>query len=86
MPGLDDNPFIGLLLPDLQDLQGKYIQVLKDIAAAGQSYSFPGRSFTRANIPEVRSILTDLRAAIRVANGTGKQFANARIDTQGKFA
>jgi hypothetical protein len=88
---MDDNPFIGMALADIMELQQLYTQVLKDIALAGQSYSFPGRSFTRADIPNVRSILVDLRIAWQDAqgdvNGGGRhQFANAIINTQGRFA
>lgn len=83
---LSDNPFVGLPLADLQDLQTKYVQAIKDIATAGQSYTFPGRSFTRANLPEMRKTLSEIRIALAQATGTGgKQIAQAVIDTQSKF-
>jgi hypothetical protein len=85
---LSDNPFIGLPLVDLQDLQTKYIQVLKDLATGGQSYTFPGRSFTRADLAECRNTLAMINTAISSVSGAsgGKQIAQAIIDTQSRFA
>ena len=82
------NPFFGLSLVQLQELQGLYVQVLKDIALAGQSYSFPGRSFTRADIPNVKELLSDINGAMTAITGVsvGRQFAQATIDTQRRFA
>lgn len=85
---LTDNPFIGLALPELQDLQALYVQVLKDIAKTGRSYAFPGLSLTRADIKEVRDILSELRMAIDFTlGGPGRlrQIANVTIDTQRQF-
>jgi len=85
---LTDNPFIGLPLTELQELQTLYVGVLKDIAKTGRSYAFPGLSLTRADVKEVRDILSELRGAIDfTAGGTGqiKQFANVVINTQSQF-
>ena len=60
---LSDNPFIGLPLATLLQMQTTWLQVLNDIATVGQSYTFPNRSLTKANLPEVVEILTDLRYA-----------------------
>jgi hypothetical protein len=85
---LSDNPFIGLPLATLTQMQADWLQCLSDLAKAGQSYTFPGRSMTRANLPEVRNTLMELRIALNVAvsGGAGKQSANAIIDTQSRFS
>lgn len=88
---LSDNPFIGLPLEVLQQMQTTWLQVLNDIATVGQSYTFPNRSLTKANLPEVVEILTMLRYAVQDAGGMevgGRtvQVAQAIIDTQSRFA
>ena len=83
MPAVVD--LSGLPLADLQELQSLYIQVLKDLATAGQSYSFPGRSFTRVQLGEVTQLLADVNTAIAKADNTRSQIAYARIDTQCRF-
>ena len=85
---LTDNPFIGLPLVEIQDLQALYLQVLRDIAKTGRSYAFPGLSLTRADITEITNMLSLLRMAIDfTAGGSGaiKQFANVTINTQQQF-
>ncbi len=89
---LSDNPFIGLPLDLLQEMQATWLQVLNDIALTGQSYTFPNRSLSRANLPEVRNMLIDLRFAIDQATpvsaggGRGVQIAQVVVDTQSRFA
>lgn len=85
--GLTENPFIGLPLATLQQMQTQWLQVLTDIASVGQSYTFPNRSLTKADLPQVLQILTYLRWALASAfGGTGAvQVAQAYIDTQTKF-
>ncbi len=85
---LSDNPFIGLTTEELAAMRATWLQVLDDIAKGGQSYAFPGRSFTRADIPHVKETLSELRAAIEVTSGSGrgKQFVQAVIDTQRSFS
>jgi hypothetical protein len=80
-----DNPFIGLQSADLTDLQAKWLQVIKDLATTGQSYTFPGRSLTRADLAEARETLMLINQAIRFSNGQGRQIAQARIETQSNF-
>lgn len=86
---LTDNPFIGLPLADIQEMQQLYMQVLRDIAKTGRSYAFPGLSLTRADIKEIRDLLSELRlaadAATGVMTGGGKQMANVVINTQSQF-
>jgi hypothetical protein len=89
---LSDNPFIGLPLDLLREMQATWLQALNDIALTGQSYTFPNRSLTRANLPEVRNMLVDLRYAIDQATpasaggSKGVQIAQATIDTQSRFS
>jgi hypothetical protein len=92
LASISDNPFVGLPLAVLQELQGLYVQVLKDIALAGQSYSFPGRTFTRADLRSIKETLGDINSAISftpggagVAGGGGKQLAYGYINTHSKF-
>jgi len=62
--------FIGLPIATLNSLRDKYISCLEAIAVAGASYSIAGRSFSRANLSEVREIITELTIAIQSASGT----------------
>jgi hypothetical protein len=82
---LSDNPFIGVDVATLQQLQADYLQVLTDIAKTGKSYAFPGLSLTRADIPEVKKTLSELRIAIDAATGRAIQVAYATVRTDRKF-
>lgn len=62
--------FVGLPLATLTSLRDKYISCLEAIAVAGMSYSIAGRSFTRANLTEVRNTIEELTYAIKLADGT----------------
>jgi hypothetical protein len=62
--------FIGLPLATLTSLRDKYVTCLEAIAVAGASYSIAGRSFSRANLGEVRDTIAELTLAIQSANGT----------------
>jgi hypothetical protein len=62
--------FIGLPLTTLTSLRDKYITCLEAIAVAGASYSIAGRSFSRANLGEVRDTIAELTLAIQQATGT----------------
>jgi hypothetical protein len=62
--------FFGLPYPTLVALQTSYTQALTDIATAGQSHAVSGRSFTLANIAEIRRTIAELQAAINRSNGT----------------
>ena len=52
--------FIGLPLATLTSLRDKYVTCLEAIAVAGSSYSIAGRSFSRANLGEVRDTIAEL--------------------------
>ena len=62
--------FVGLPLATLNSLRTKYIECLEAIAVAGASYSIAGRSFSRANLTEVRNTIEELTYAIKIADGT----------------
>ena len=62
--------FIGLPLATLTSLRDTYITCLEAIAVAGASYSIAGRSFSRANLTEVRNTIEELSYAIKLADGT----------------
>jgi len=83
---LTDNPFIGLPIAQIQELQQLYLQVLVDIAKVGRSYAFPGLSMTKADLEQVNETLRQLRIALEYGNGQIKQIAYATIDTQNQFS
>ena len=60
--------FVGLPVATLTSLRDKYVACLEAIAVAGASYSIAGRSFTRANLAEVRTIIAELSYAIDLAS------------------
>ena len=62
--------FIGLPVATLTSLRSKYLECLEAIAVAGASYSIGGRSFSRANLGEVRDTIEELSYAIGLASGT----------------
>ena len=71
--------FVGLPVATLTSLRDKFVSCLETIAVAGVSYSIGGRSFSRANLTEVRNTLEELNYAIRLADGT------KGINTYAKF-
>ena len=62
--------FVGLPSASLISLRTKYLECLEAIAVAGASYSIAGRSFSRANLGEVRDTIEELSYAIKLADGT----------------
>lgn len=68
--------FQGLDLATLQKLKAEYVDLLSAIAVAGQTYSQSGRSFTRANLPEVKDTIAELQTAIDLKQG--KAFRQTR--------
>ncbi len=70
--------FFGLPYATLTALLNSYTQALTDIATAGQSHAVSGRSFTLAQLPEIRRTIAELQAAINRSNGTRikRTFAN----------
>lgn len=68
--GTVSGQFFGLPYNTLTQLMASYTQALTDIATAGQSHAVTGRSFTLANIAEIRQTIQELQAAINWTNGT----------------
>jgi len=66
-------------------MRTQWLQVLSDVAGGGKSYSFPGRSFSRADLPDIRNTLSELRTAIEFTSGDGKQVVQALINTHSNF-
>ncbi len=64
------NPFSGLSAAQLATLQTDALACLSAILR-NQAYSLNGRSLTRANLAEVKSMLGDINSALAEANGTG---------------
>lgn len=61
--------FIGLPLAVLNTMMSSFQQALIDIAVSGQSHAITGRSFTLANLPEIRRTIAELQAGINAATG-----------------
>lgn len=62
--------FFGLPLATLQQLMTDYLACLTAISKVGQSYSMGGRSFSKAQLNEVKDTIRELQAAI-TAHGSG---------------
>lgn len=62
--------FFGLDAATLQALLNSYLACLTAIATAGQEYTISGRTFTRADLAEVKAMVRDLKQALDYANGT----------------
>jgi hypothetical protein len=73
------NAFVGLDAAKLLELQAAYTQVLLDIAQGGKSYTVPGRTFTRADIGDVKETLAEINAAIAVGTNSTPQIAYPRF-------
>lgn len=72
---LTGNPYVYYSVATAQAEFALWQQVLSDIAKAGQSYAVPGRTFTRANLSEVKKTVAQLGQAIAFL--TGKQIVTA---------
>jgi len=85
---LSDNPYVGLPIADLTELQGLIQQAIKDVLAGGQSYSLPGRTFTRADLRTLQEMLGWVSQAIDItspAAAAGKQIAYGYHNTHCKW-
>lgn len=86
---LTDNPFIGLPVDQIQQLRASCVQAIFDVLKTGKSNAFPGWSITRADLAELRAMLSQLRIALDDATGTGgggRQIAYATINTARQFS
>lgn len=66
---------IGVSSSKLTELKTAYEDCLLAIAEAGQSYSIGQRTFTRADISQVRETLGDINYALELAQGTRTRVA-----------
>jgi hypothetical protein len=62
------NPFIGLDSATLATLKTAYVSAIVALAK-NQAYSLNGRSLTRSNLPDVKTTLGQIQAAIDNLNG-----------------
>ncbi len=86
--GLSDNPYVGWPLADLIEMQGLVKQAIKDVLAGGQSYSLPGRTFTRADLRYLNEMAGLIGQAIGVSSpaaGGPRQIAYGYHSTQSKW-
>jgi hypothetical protein len=86
---LTDNPFIGFPLDEIQSLRTAAAQAILDVLKTGKSNAFPGWSITRADLSELRAMLSELRIAEEATAGTGgggRQIAYATINTAQQFS
>jgi hypothetical protein len=67
-----DNPFIGLDGATLATLKSEAVACLSAILK-NQSYSLNGRSMTRANLNDVKTLIGQLQGAIDITAGTTAQ-------------
>ena len=61
--------FFGLPLSTLQALQSQYVTAVAQLSTIGKSYTVGNRSYSLADLPEMRQTLLELGAAIRKATG-----------------
>lgn len=71
--------FYGLDLSTLTELKGKFLECLTSIAVGGVSYTVGGRSFTRADLAEVKRTIAELQAAIDRQTGRSRTVTVARF-------
>jgi hypothetical protein len=84
---LSDNPFIGLSIETISSLRQAAMLAMMDVLKTGKSNAFPGWSITRADLSELRTILSQLRTAEEMAMGIGgKQIAYATVNTSQQFS
>ena len=59
----------GLSVATLTAMLARWEACLDGISVGGQSYSMAGRTFTRADLPEVGKMVDDLSVALQLKNG-----------------
>jgi len=74
------NQFIGLDLATLTQLKTAFVDCLLAIATAGQNYTISGRTYTRADLAQVRQTIAEIQSAIDIQSGrtVRKTYANLR--------
>ena len=63
-----NNPFALLDIETLKKLKEDYTLAVRKLAV-GVSYSIDGRTFTRANLPEVKQTLSEVSLALAAKEG-----------------
>jgi hypothetical protein len=61
--------FVGLTAAELATLRAQVLEALVAVLNVGQSYSIGGRSFTKANLPELKDMLSEINYAQGLLNG-----------------
>lgn len=59
-----------LTVDELATLRTNALAGLNAVLTSGQSYSMMGRSFTKANLSDLRSLIADINAAQAAKSGT----------------
>ena len=79
------NDFIGIPLDQLLQLRDTYLLCLTEIAIAGSSSTVGNRSFTHANLPEVRSTIFALNKAIKLAQNLSTRRSVAAFNRNQRY-
>jgi hypothetical protein len=61
--------FLSLTVAELTTMRAEWVACLRSIAVGTQSYSIAGRTFTRANLSEVKNTLAEIAYAMDVKSG-----------------
>ena len=83
---LSDNPYLGLTVAELTERRTLALRAETDVLKTGKSNTFPGWSITRADLNELRTMLSLLQVAINYNSGTSHQMAQARFRTDRQFS
>lgn len=62
--------YVGLSAAELSTLRAETLAAISGVLKTGVSYSVGGRSFTKADLPELRENLAELNYALGQINGT----------------
>jgi hypothetical protein len=60
---------LGLTAAELAAMKTEWLACLSSVSTGSQSYSMAGRSFTRADLPEIRETIAEIGYATQIANG-----------------
>lgn len=74
--------FVNLDVPTLTTMLAQWQACLTAISTGHQSYSMAGRSFTRADLPEVSKIIGEISYALRLNSGQIRRTTYADMSCQ----
>ena len=77
--------FVGIPLDQLLSLRDTYMLCLAEIAVAGSSSTIGSRSFTHANLTEVRNTIFSLNKAIKLAQGLSTRKSIAAFNRNHRY-